>query len=75
MSYYTDYSNYTDYHEVDEDRMIISLQGGSWARESLAGIAYRDTNNAPTLASSRVASRCCTIQKKNKHHSPSLEGE
>ena len=76
MSYYTDYSNYTDFHEVDEDARTISNYNGYWDRGSNTGITYRTMFSTPANALNSVASRCCTIQtKKNKHHSPSLEGE
>ena len=74
MSYYTDYSNCTDGHEVDEETRTI-LNQGSWpSAGSVAGITHREMNYDSSLTRSDVASRCCTIQK-NKHHSPSLEGE
>jgi hypothetical protein len=35
---------YTDLHEVDEDTTAISLHGGSWTYESMAGVTLRYTN-------------------------------
>lgn len=64
MSYYTDYSNYTDWHEVDEDMRTSSLQGGNWIEDRTAGITQRYIVNTSTLVSFDVASRCCTIRKK-----------
>ena len=75
MSYYTDYSNYTDHHEVDEDITTGVIQGGRRDEQSLGGVTNRNISDYPSGISSYVASRCCTIKKKNKHHSPSLEGE
>ena len=49
--------NYTDFHNVDEDRMAISLQGGDWVNGSSLGIAHRDMIGAPTDISPAVASR------------------
>lgn len=76
MSYYTDYSNYTDEHGVDEDLTAIAHYGGDHEGTNMVGIAVRYMNRSPSYTLDDVASRCCTIQtKKNKHHSPSLEGE
>lgn len=74
MSYYTDYSNYTDFHGVDEDSTTVSQSGGWWHHGDHTGIAHRDMGDYIGTSDS-VASMCRTIQKKNKHHSPSLEGE
>ena len=77
MSYYTDYSNCTDWHEVDEDVRSVIIQGGCWSFKDQVGITERHVSDPPIITSillDIVASRCCTIQK-NKHHSPSLEGE
>jgi len=75
MSYYADYSNYTDWHEVDEDLITIPFHGGHQIRDSMTGIADLDMAHTSAEFYDIVASRCCTIQTKNKHHSPSLEGE
>ena len=53
----TNTTYYTDYHDVDEDARSISLQGGSWTRESLVGIVYRDLDAPTAFTSSDVASR------------------
>ena len=52
----------------------IPYYGGEWDDENTEGIACRAMDNASTEGYDIVASGCCTIQK-NKHHSPSLEGE
>lgn len=76
MSYYTDYSDYTDHHEVDEDLKTIAIVNGGRYQDKGAGQMMRDLYYVSDFISDRVASRCCTIQtKKNKHHSPSNEGE
>ena len=64
MSYYTDYSNYTDEHHVDEDETTIPAHGGQWWRGSQAGVTYRNLWNSPITSGVDVASRCYTIQKK-----------
>ena len=64
MSYYTDYSNYTDHHEVDEDITTGVIQGGRRDEQSLGGVTNRNISDYPSGISSYVASRCCTIQKK-----------
>jgi hypothetical protein len=66
MSYYTDYSNYTDGHDVDEDLRTIMAYGGAWIHDKDAGVAFRDMLPSNTDGSVwlDVASRCCTIQKK-----------
>lgn len=64
MSYYADYSNYTDMHEVDEDLRTIANYGGRWYHESRAGITLREMVNIHVDSNDYVASRCCTIQKK-----------
>jgi len=64
MSYYADYSNYTDWHEVDEDLRSIIDQGGRWDYGNQAGIIFRNLHDSPAVLHDTVASRCCTIQKK-----------
>ena len=64
MSYYTDYSNYTDFHGVDEDERTIVNHGGDWTPNLWAGVMYRDVLHSPSYHADYVASRCCTIQKK-----------
>lgn len=78
MSYYADYSNYTDWHDVDEETRTAIAHGGYWCRENEDGVTRLNLDgwNTPTTTRDIVTSRCCTIQtKKNKHHSPSNEGE
>lgn len=64
MSYHTEYTDYTDLHEVDEDMRTISIHGGSWNYENMAGTMFRYMNVTSTHIADIVASRCCTIQKK-----------
>ena len=64
MSYYTDYSNYTDFHGVDEDERTIVNHGGSWYDGIVVGVAVRNVSTGPTFTTNNVASGCCTIQKK-----------
>ena len=76
MSYYTEYTDYTDGHVVDEDSMTIVAYGGAWPHDREVGIMFRDMLSGAVWsdAASRYRTNR-TIQKKNKHHSPSLEGE
>ena len=48
--------SYTDYHNVDEDVLTVSEQGGFWTSETGAGIAYLYINFSPNTASDGVAS-------------------
>ena len=66
MSYYTDYSNYTDWHDVDEDARTATAYGGYWCLENDAGVTRLNLDgwNTPTNTVDIVTSRCCTIQKK-----------
>ena len=48
--------NYTDYHNVDEDLMTISLHGGRWNTVSDAGIARRNLQDWVGLTGADVAS-------------------
>ena len=70
-------SYYTDMHIVDEDLRTISVHDGDWTCKSLAGITARNVCDTPTTTLEIVASnsRNIVLFKKNKHHSPSLEGE
>ena len=47
---------YTDMHDVDEDVKTIMFQGGAWPDVVESGV-YRRQHDAPTAASSWVASR------------------
>ena len=69
MSYYAGYSDYTDYHDVDENSKTIPILGGHWNGGwsyggSGVGIAGRNIGDSPSNASNTVASLCRTIQKK-----------
>ena len=57
MSYYADYSDYTDFHGVDEDLRTVTNQGGWWGEESLVGIVYRFMFDSSSYAAVDVASR------------------
>ena len=64
MSYYTDYSNYTDWHDVDEDMTSVPIHGGNWNTWSMseaAGMMCRqvcdDSNTSWILDSDLVASK------------------
>ena len=48
--------NYSDYHDVDEELVIIPAQGGRWAEAGGAGIAFRAANYTPTTTLNSVAS-------------------
>ena len=48
--------HYTDFHNVDEDMVTISLYGSNWLHGSKAGISYRDTDESPTISYNTVAS-------------------
>ena len=71
-------SYYTDGHNVDEDGVTVCNYGGWWSGAVWDGITCRHVSLPESYSGVDVASRYCinrTIQKKNKHHSPSLEGE
>ena len=53
----TDTTYYTDLHEVDEDMVTISNQGGMWPNGNHVGIMYRTMNDTPTSSPDYVASR------------------
>jgi len=40
--------DYTDIHDVDEDRVTIPIQSGYWCENIRAGVVMRGVNNAPT---------------------------
>ena len=44
------FSNYTDFHDVDEDLRTIMYQGGRWFNGSYAGIMHRGIDNSPTTS-------------------------
>ena len=51
--------SYTDFHDVDEDRMTITACGGNWQEAIWVGIAFRPVNIDPsTSPHSDVASVC-----------------
>ena len=50
--------NYTDAHDVDENKMTIMSQGGRWDRATWAGATYRYVFDTPTTALVSVASVC-----------------
>lgn len=64
MSYYADYSNYTNFHDVDEEMRAITAQSGMWVNGSKVGVMDRNIGSAPASAWDTVASLCRTIQKK-----------
>jgi len=47
---------YTDEHNVDEDRVTITSQGGRWCELSTVGVSDRYIWNSPSSPSSNVAS-------------------
>ena len=63
MSYYADYSNYTDGHDVDEDMVTIPHYGGWWTYGTRVGVAYRELYNAPNVLAA-VASDVVLIKQK-----------
>ena len=58
MSYYADYSNYTDSHEVDEDERTISAQGGDKNDGTRRGMMNRNLYDTPATVLDFVASKC-----------------
>jgi len=46
---------YTDAHDVDENTMTISFQGGYWTDGSKVGITHRHAGDAPTTTFEFVA--------------------
>lgn len=58
MSYYTDYSNCTDWHEVDEDVRSVIIQGGCWSFKDQVGITERHVSDPPITVMPIVASIC-----------------
>jgi len=46
---------YTDAHDVDENTMTISSQGGCWIDVNQAGAALRNLYNTPTVSGYYVA--------------------
>ena len=48
---------YTDFHDVDENRVTSNLAGGSCAIGGLCGVTCLQTMNPPTDAYDAVASR------------------
>ena len=48
--------SYTDFHDVDEDRRTISIQGGEWPAGNTAGIMVRFVIDSPSSAWDTVAS-------------------
>ena len=48
---------YTDSHNVDEDMMSITDQGGRWLEGSWGGIVQRDMCSIPSTISDIVASK------------------
>ena len=57
MSYYADYSNYTDYYDVDEELRTFTRQGGYWYYENLVGVVDRFMFDSSSYAAVDVASR------------------
>ena len=51
-------SKYTDAHDVDEDKVTMTIQGERYSAEFLAGIMHRHMYNAPTDSLDGAASRC-----------------
>ena len=56
--------SYTDYHDVDEDNVTISVYGGLWNIGNSAGVTYRYVFDSPSSAWDTVASS--NIQKNMK---------
>ena len=50
------FCNYTDSHDVDEDKVTISIYDGWWTDGIRAGVIYRSLNDAPIYALDTVAS-------------------
>ena len=46
---------YTDAHIVDEDMTAVSVVGGAWVYENMAGITIRELNNDSTSVGSTNA--------------------
>ena len=40
--------SYTDYHDVDEDNVTISVYGGLWNIGNSAGVTYRYVFDSPS---------------------------
>lgn len=49
--------NYTDWHDIDEDRRTICNAGGTWDRGTMSGIIQQSMYDTPTKVYSGVASR------------------
>ena len=49
-------SNYTNWHDVDEDKRTIADYGGYWTDGTHVGIARRDMASAPSDIFGSVAS-------------------
>ena len=47
---------YTDYHDVDEDRVAATAQDGSWSMRNQVGVALRSLNITSTTTHDDVAS-------------------
>ena len=48
---------YSDDHNVDEESLTFSFQGGKWCDDIAVGIMYRFVCDTPTAAAYHVASR------------------
>ena len=49
-------SNYTDHHDVDEDKMTVIFQGGFWNTANDAGVTHQDMTVSPGILAHIVAS-------------------
>lgn len=49
-------ARYTDVHDVDEDQMTISAQGGDWPYHENTGVLCRPMGDSPNYTSNAVAS-------------------
>ena len=50
--------NYTDPHDVDEDKMTIFSQGGFWGDSNQAGVMKHDLYRSSVYYDHEVASKC-----------------
>ena len=48
---------YADWHDVDEDLMTVSSQGGEWFDKTYCGVIFRDLSDVPGNYFSGAASR------------------
>ena len=50
--------NYTDMHDVDEDRTTVSVYGGYWVYGDAVGVTCRRTTDPLNIIYANVASMC-----------------